>query len=117
VKPSITSVQLAILETKRDRTTLLLAQIDAIHREAAEILELDRDSDGVCDCALADFLEGTTPITAAELVESMVEFKGRSDFDRDNPRPYRCGAFDTASGAQCVLESDHAGEHQLEVPS
>jgi hypothetical protein len=56
MKTDITSVQLAILETKRDRTKLLLAQIDAIHREAAEILELDRDSDGVIDCALADFL-------------------------------------------------------------
>lgn len=114
MKTSVTSVQLAILEMKRDRTKQLLAQIDAIHREAAELLELDRDLDGPRDCALADFLEGSTSTTAAELVESLIDFEG-SDFDRDNPRPYRCGAFGTTTGAQCVLESDHEGEHQLEV--
>jgi hypothetical protein len=73
MKTSVTSVQLAILETKRERTKLLLAQIDAIHREAAELLELDRDCDGAIDCALADFLEGSAPTTAAELVQALID--------------------------------------------
>ena len=28
----------------------------------------------------------------------------------------RCGAFDTATGAQCVLETDHDGPHHLPSP-
>lgn len=33
------------------------------------------------------------------------------------PEAYRCGAFDTASGAQCVLESDHECPHAIEGTS
>lgn len=29
----------------------------------------------------------------------------------DEGRPYRCGAFEVATGEQCVLESDHAWDH------
>ena len=33
--------------------------------------------------------------------------------DGDEQRPYRCGAFMVASGAVCILESDHLGAHQF----
>lgn len=58
MRSSITTVQLSILETKRLRTVQLMAEIDAIHRAASELLELDRDSDGEADCILADYLGG-----------------------------------------------------------
>lgn len=32
----------------------------------------------------------------------------------DDIRPYRCGAFGTETGAQCVLVADHDCPHALE---
>jgi hypothetical protein len=39
----------------------------------------------------------------------------RRSFSADNPRPYRCGAFGTTTGRQCMLHSDHGGPHVLET--
>jgi hypothetical protein len=71
MKASITSVQVAILEMKRARTVQLLAEIDAIHRAAAEHLELDRERDGEVDCILADYLEGCSVAPIEELLEPL----------------------------------------------
>jgi hypothetical protein len=71
VKTRITKVQVSILETKRQRTMELMAQIDAVHRQAAELLELDRDSDGEADCILADYLGGCAFAPIDELLEPL----------------------------------------------
>lgn len=39
------------------------------------------------------------------------ECAAREQWEADNPRPWRCGAFNTATGNQCVLESDHSWRH------
>lgn len=71
MRQRITLVQVSILETKRLRTMQLMAEIDAIHRQASALLELDRDTDGEADCILADYLSGCTYAPIETLLEPL----------------------------------------------
>lgn len=71
MRTRITSVQLAILEVKRQRTMQLMAEIDAIHRQASEILELESEIDGEADCILSDYLTGCAFAPIEELLEPL----------------------------------------------
>jgi hypothetical protein len=66
MKTSLTSVQLAILETKQLEFAKALKRQDELHRSGQELLGIG-EFDGYADDHLADFLNGMC--TAAELLE------------------------------------------------
>ncbi len=63
--------------------------------------------------AYADSCRGEYPQLAVDVLRRarMLAEERAPEVGDDKGRPYRCGAFISATGEVCTLESDHEGKH------